>query len=500
MKYIYKFFASLKVAIALMVLLCGVSILGTFIPQKAEAQAYMASFPNTWQLIIKLGLNDVYASYIFIGLMLLLSVSTLVCILTRWKATSYRYFNRLKRAGVREISALRYRREFEIEWPVKPLVEQKELGDGGVMSLNTSGKLALLGGMLIHIGFLAILAGGIIGTYYSVETVINGAKGDIVAIAPVSAIRAARDSDRIARSARTIQAIYANHPSLEERLDAKREKMHPLHEKYHEGLNNPAFRVAFDDLWVEHHKDSEGRQIAVRAWNSKIRFIEDDKESEPVVVRVNSPVTYGGYTFYQANWNNFYRTVTLRVDLREGTIAGWEDFETDVESPKYIDLTINQPFKPDWSPFTFVLNNFYPDFRTIEGQPVTVSNNLNNPAAWVIAKDDEGNDVGRAVAFTPDKVFDQSHVTGLPFLLTFHDAKPEYETGLQMTHDPGKPIVWFGCFVFTLGLIMSFYIPYKEEWLVLQGNKVVIAVSGNRPKDVMESWLDALEKKIIKEV
>jgi cytochrome c biogenesis protein ResB len=93
-----------------------------------------------------------------------------------------------------------------------------------------------------------------------------------------------------------------------------------------------------------------------------------------------------------------------------------------------------------------------------------------------------------------------SHVSNLPFIFTFVGAEPEFESGLQMTYDPGKPLVWAGCLLFTLGLIMSFYIAYREEWLLIypDGRKK-IAVYGNRPLEQLLKDLDNLENELCSE-
>jgi cytochrome c biogenesis protein ResB len=140
-----------------------------------------------------------------------------------------------------------------------------------------------------------------------------------------------------------------------------------------------------------------------------------------------------------------------------------------------------------------------PDFRIIDGRFISVSHELNNPAARIVAYDEEGKVAGRAWAFPDDRIMSANHVSNLPFLFTFIGASPEYETGLQMTYDPGKPIVWAGCLIFTIGLVMSFYISYKEEWILVEPrNTAYIAISGNRPAEMLKKSLEEFEQKLTK--
>lgn len=471
-------------------------MIGTLVPQGKDVQEYLVQFPSTGHMILALGFDRIYQSLIFQLGLWLLSASTIVCILTRWKSTSRKIYRRVAHVSEKEIAAMKYRRKLDkgIVTPLKNVTNRKYDDNGCEIILRASGRLALMGGMFIHIGFLAILAGGLIGLFFSIEeTVIRGKEGDRVPIVSVDALRSAQKSDRIAKTARDIRAVSPNDP----RLQGLADQIQKLHEKYHQAMASPAFRIAFDKLWIDHHADSQGNVKGVRNWNSQVRFIENDQETAPILLKVNSPVSYGGYTFYQVNWNQAFSKVQIRVDLREDSIDGWEDFHPEGEFPKIIELAPNKPLKLDWAPFSIMLHQFFPDFLIINDRFVSISNELNNPAAQIVAFDDSGSPIGRAIAFVPDRVMSADHVSKLPFLFTFHDALPENESGLQMTYDPGKPLVWLGCLIFSLGLIMSFYIAYKEEWLIFYPDgSALVAVNGNRPIDTMSEWLDNLYEQV----
>jgi len=163
-----------------------------------------------------------------------------------------------------------------------------------------------------------------------------------------------------------------------------------------------------------------------------------------------------------------------------------------------LELTLKKPVKPAWAPFDLVLVDFMPDFRIINDRFVSVSDELNNPAAMIVAYDESGNVAGRAWAFPEDRMSMAGHVTSMPFRFTFIDAEAEYESGMQMAHDPGKPVVWLGCLIFTLGMIMSFYVTYRELWLlVYPDGSCYIAVTGNRPAKTFAEDLTQLDSQLI---
>lgn len=497
MRTIYKIFVSLKSAVILIAILTALATLGTLVPQNLDAVEYIRHFPRIGHLLLSLGFDDMYRSAPFQTCLWLLSISTLACILTRWKSTWRKLSARLERATVREIVAYeggrRLSGQLADSW--QDDFDNVKTDENGVqIALTTTGKASLFGGMCIHIGLLLVLAGGLIGVYFAVETVIRGAKGDMVPVPPLEAVRAARDADRIARRARNIRAFSPEDP----RLDEMRREIEILHEKYKAGLASPAFRIGFDDLWIENYQTPDGQNTGVKSWNSRVRFIVDGQESEPVLVMVNQPVSFGDYTFFQSSWNKFYRKVKLQADYVGDASATSQLVVDDSVFPVTVELGMKEPYKPAWSPYELAMVEFMPDFRIINERFVSISNELNNPAAMIVAYDDSSNVVGRAWAFPADRMSMAGHVTNMPFRFTFINAEAEYESGMQMAYDPGKSVVWLGCILFTLGMIMSFYIPYRECWLlVYPDGHAYITVSGNRPAKVFAEDLLQLEQKLI---
>jgi cytochrome c biogenesis protein len=496
MRTILRLFVSLKTAVVLICLLTVLSMLGTFIPQSLEAHEYLERFPGSGHLILALGFDDMYHGLAFQLCLWFLSISTLVCILTRWKSTSRRLFSRLKNAGEKEIKAFEVGKIISAPSPErlnKVFTQIEERENGLKIGLRTSGKASLLGGMFIHIGFLAILAGGLIGVFYGVEMAVRGRVGDKVAIPSVDAVRAARDADSLSRKARNLRHFSPNAAQLED----YRVEVEKLHKVYMDGLASPAFKVAFKDLWVDHHFDESGNPTSIKSWNSAIAFLQNDEMVASGVTMVNQPLSFKDYTFYQANWNKTYGRISVRVDLIKDK-ADWQTFVTPGATfPVTIELSLENPASFSFTPLKLVLHDFMPDFRILDGRFVSVSHELKNPAARIVAYDQKGGIVGRAWAFPDDRIMSASHVSNLPFLFTFIGAEPEFESGLQMAYDPGKPLVWAGCFLFTLGLIMGFYVAYREEWIVVfDDDRARIALTGNRPAEMLLPGLEALEKEL----
>lgn len=495
MRIILKLFVSLKSAVFLISILTLLSMIGTLVPQNLEAADYLRQFPKMGHWILALGFDDMYRSILFQLCLWCLSLSTLVCIMTRWQSTSKRLFNRLQNVSKAEVEAFPAAKYIETtlreDWQqYYPNFKTDE--DGVQIGLRTSGKMSLFGGMCIHIGLLAVLAGGLIGVFWGVEMAIHGRRGEKVVIPPLEAIRAARDADRLSRTARNLRTFSPEDP----RLNEWRQQVETLQAEYTRGMASPAFSIFFEDLWVDYYGAGAESPQGVKSWNSKVRFVENAVQSEPVVVMVNQPVTHREFTFYQASWSKYYRKIRMKIDLIEN-MPGWLDFKAPASFPQTLEVTVGEPIKPEWSPVTLVVQDFMPDFRVVGDRFVTVSHELNNPAARIVAFDQAGAVAGRAWAFPEDRIMLASHVSNLPFLFTFVEADPEFESGMQMTHDPGKPVVWLGCLLFTLGMIMSFYVTYREDWvLIYPNNRIKIAVGGNRPSVMLLADIKTVEAQL----
>ena len=71
-------------------------------------------------------------------------------------------------------------------------------------------------------------------------------------------------------------------------------------------------------------------------------------------------------------------------------------------------------------------------------------------------------------------------------------------TGLQVAKDPGVNIVWFGCALMVIGLIMAFFLSHQRVWVRLaQGTdgrvEVVLAGSASRNRLAFEKRFEKLQ-------
>ena len=54
---------------------------------------------------------------------------------------------------------------------------------------------------------------------------------------------------------------------------------------------------------------------------------------------------------------------------------------------------------------------------------------------------------------------------GDEFVLTIEEVVEKEYTGLQVAKDPGVWVVWIGCALLILGLIVSFFFSHQRVWV-----------------------------------
>jgi cytochrome c biogenesis protein len=80
----WRFFASLKLTIPLLLLLAALSVIGTLIPQNATESEYLRLYSkDTYYLVRGLGLTDMYHSWWFVAVLGLLAVNLIACSVRR---------------------------------------------------------------------------------------------------------------------------------------------------------------------------------------------------------------------------------------------------------------------------------------------------------------------------------------------------------------------------------------------------------------------------------
>ena len=170
--------------------------------------------------------------------------------------------------------------------------------------------------------------------------------------------------------------------------------------------------------------------------------------------------------------------------------------ETEHESIGKFRIGIGDLFEVPDSQLKIKAAKIVPDFvRDSSGHIASRSNEPKNPAVFLeIYEGDELKDSSWAFLKYPD--FHGSSESGysLKFLsIDTGDTAAKYYTGLQISYDPGLPIIWAGCLLMVVGMFLSFYLPFKRIWIGVSAKGVEIGGRSYKNRSGFEKEFKQLE-------
>ncbi|MBI4765222.1 MAG: cytochrome c biogenesis protein ResB [Deltaproteobacteria bacterium] len=277
---IVAFFASVKLALVLLITLAVISILGTILPQGESLAFYDQHYsPVSGKLIRFFQLQDMYHSWWFQWLLLLLTANLIVCSLKRFSSTW-----KVVTAPSRSVSnhlfeTLYFHRKFTFrDRPQDPLAWVQSLlsrqfgkpvalpAPQGTAFFLEKGRFSRFGVYLVHLSILVIFVGAIIGSLFGFKGSLELMEGE--------------EKDRI-----FIKGAHS--------------------------LRELGFAVHLDRFTMTFYPDQMPKE-----YRSDLSIREKGREKERAEVRVNDPFTYKGITFYQSTWDQI--PVSIELILKKG--------------------------------------------------------------------------------------------------------------------------------------------------------------------------------------
>ena len=208
-----------------------------------------------------------------------------------------------------------------------------------------------------------------------------------------------------------------------------------------------------------------------KAFKSDLSVIDGGRETIRKTIVVNDPLQYKGIWFYQSSYGQAGgATAQVAVARKDGAPVSM------------LALTANEPVPIEGYGIVRGVNyeqNFQGDGPALQ----VVVEKPGQPAAsfWLVQ--------GR-----PD--LDRQRADSLVF--SFRGLSSKMFTGLQVAKDPGVNIVWLGCALMVIGLIMAFFLSHQRVWVRLaQGAdgrvEVVLAGSAGRNRLAFEKRFEKLQ-------
>lgn len=435
---VWDFFASVKLTVAILLSLAFTSIIGTLIPQNQPLEMYAIQYGRSLSRVLSFfDLTDMYHSWWFQLLILLMAVNICVCSLDRlsgtWKIVFKKKgsFNKNRfRKRVPKIEFEDKRSPDRLKEVFAPIVskgfgffktEPLEDRDDGFVMLAEKRRWSALGVYLVHLSVLVLLAGAMIGSILGFDGYANIPEGQET------------DVIRIRNSQKTLK------------------------------LN---FKVRCDDFDVSFYETG-----APKEFRSRLSIIEKDGVSFSRDIIVNDPLRHKGVNFFQSSYG---RIPSEEIDLSfamKGSgmaYARKARMGEPVEIPEGAGTFTLKGFK---NAYNFMGHNIGPSymgvFKPKDREPLEVTLPLNYPS------------------------FDRMRRDKIVISVTGEEKR--YYTGLQVTRDPGVWLVYLGFIMMIIGFYISFFMGRQQMFVEVkrQGGKTRVRVAGFSAKNMLGMKLKA---------
>ena len=447
----WSFFSSIKLTIVVLILVAGLSILGTFVPQQEGARAVAQHFsPGVVNFLVSLQLFDIYHSLLFYILIALLSVNLIVCSLNRlglswrqYKTELYPPPQNIFENIAPEHSIKTNRQAEETLLAISPLIKKKF---GKIVKNETAtavflsgewGKFSIFGVYVVHLSILLIIAGVIIGSFFGFSGDMNIREGGAL--------------------------------DLVNLRDGK-------------GTRKLDFSVRCNKFVVEFYEDG-----TPKTYLSDLSFIKDGRIIHNAPLTVNHPVTVDRIRFYQSSYGVLPQGRAILSYSKDGK-----------KSPDIL-LTAGSSFElPGTKAKAEVLRVEENIMQMGPAVKLKITTPQGDVQFWVFQQIDQ------IIAMKPD-IFSNVPLfnPGLfKYVFTLNRIEYQYYTGLQVVQDSGVPLVAIGGLFMIGGLIVIFFLFHRRIWIRIdefQGRtRICIAGRSNRNPLKLKREIDLLHR-LIKE-
>jgi cytochrome c biogenesis protein len=429
MKSIIQFFSSVKLAIALIIIITGASVVGTLIPQLRSPQEYVSRYGQFAHFLMRLEITDLYHSWWYITLLFFFSMNILICTLVRVSPKFRRTFKPKVEFETRALLSskihLRYKKGWNLEKAEAELktdlrsrhfrIKEKRK-DETLYLIARKRTLGLFGSDVVHLGLLIILIGGIVSGMGGIRANINLSEGQ------------------------TVPVLHAD------------------------------FKLRLDKFETEFYPNG-----SVKDWKSTLTVIENESPRLTKTIEVNHPLSYKGHVFYQSSYGWDWKNPILEI---------WIKKNTDPSLSKKASIRLGEKVTWEEENIEFSALQFVPDF-VIEGNQVkTRSLEPNNPAVFIEAFKGEDKISSGWIFFKfPD--FSRMHSEKeTDYAFELKDIRTAQYSGIQMSKDPGVNLIWAGCVLLMAGLFIAFYWPPRDIRFILKesNGKTEIIAAGRATK------------------
>lgn len=432
---IRSFFSSVKLTIFLLAVIALFAVVGTVVPQReAAAQLAQHMSPGLFSFLHKMQLFDLYHSIWFFLLMGLLSLNLLICSLDRFPMAWRRFRQQPSPQdttvfrNLPEESVMLVRQDQKTVSEIAAEIMKSRFRNwqrvdavDGTYLCGSKGGFSHFDVYVVHLSILVLIAGAIIGSIFGMEGYVNIIEGE------------------------SINAV-----------DLRNGK---------ETLPLP-FAVRCDKFTLELYKNG-----APKTYRSDLSFIQNDQVTKKAQLLVNHPVTFEGIRFYQASYG-------LAPDGKASlTLFKNGKKSRDMSAGK--GETLDLPGKEGQLRVLRIEENLMNMGPAVK---LSINSAKGEVSFWVFQQLDKIIEANPGITeqipmFNP----------GLfrPYLFVLTGMEEKYFTGLQVSRDPGIPLVALAAFLLVMGLLLVLFSSARQIWIKVdsEGSQTKISIAGRSHKN-----------------
>lgn len=448
----WRWLGSVRTGIVLLIIVGLASATGTVVLQRPltePEQLQRAYTPETLRWLDALGLTDVFHTWWFVGLLLLLCLNIVLTSLERFPA-AWRFLARpYRRPEPQFLSGLALQKQFAIRDEVSGVetaetvfrrmgLKPQRLGNSSGASLFAErNRLSRLAPYVVHASLLLIVGGGIADAVW-------GYRGYL-------ALTLNQQSNQI------------------EMRDGARKTL--------------PFVVRCEGAGREDYPDGSPRR-----WWSRLAVVEAGREVKKKEIEVNDPLVHRGIRFYQSGYGSTGEVAALHLRAA---------LKADPRAIRDVWLRPGELLRLD-EETSVKLAAFYPDFVLRGNRMESRSDQPNNPAIQLVVTTKKS---GETNVWLFPRFPGFAYKDSSPYGFEVRDLQMGYFTGLQVSHEPGQWAVWAGVILMGLGLVLAFYFVHVRYWAVTLDDgrgRLVLWVGASASKN--REWLQERFAKLVEDI
>ena len=429
-----SFFSSLKLTIVLLLIIAIASILGTVIPQGTGVGSLGKLSPGALKTFRFFQLFDVYHSIWFLILMALLSLNLIVCSLKKAPAAWKRFSILPSPDRSKPFENIPLDRTLTTKRGKNHVIGsienfllkkykrvRKKESDEITFLYGEKGAFSHFGVYIIHTSILVIIAGAIVGSLMGFEGVMNIPEG---------------------------------------------ESANSAHIRRHNKVKKFDFTVKCNTFSIKYYSNGMPKE-----YRSNLSFIKNNTVAYQGPLLVNHPITFQDIRFYQASYGKIPGG-KAHLTVKKGN-----------EQPTILTAVHNDLFHFKEENATIAIKKIEKNFMNIgPAVLITAQTPDANVTFWVFKNIKRLKSIVPGV-FEKFPKFDPGRFK--PYNFTLNKIEDMYYTGIQLSHDPGVPIVAAGSLIIIFGIFITFFSSHKKIWIRVEDKeeKIKVSVAGTSSKD-----------------